>query len=110
MSGSRQQVARQLQRAVGDLTKASLSRMEREMPWFADLPPEHRAWIGTILQAGYNSFITWYREPARRAPALTVEVFGSAPRSFAGVITLQQTVAMVRLSIEVAEADLSRAV
>jgi hypothetical protein len=84
--------------------------MEREMPWFAELPAEHRAWIGMILQAGYNSFIAWYREPGQPAPALTVEVFGSAPRSFAGVITLQQTVAMVRLSIEVAEADLSRAV
>src|SRR4051795_2899939 len=106
----RTQAARQMQRAVGDLTKTSIARMEREMPWFAELPAEHRAGIGMILQAGYNSFITWYREPDRPAPALTVEVFGNAPRSFAGVITLQQTVAMVRLSIEVAEADLSRAV
>ncbi|MDX6326985.1 MAG: hypothetical protein QOK15_3339, partial [Nocardioidaceae bacterium] len=51
-SEPRAQVARQLQRAVGDLTNTSLFRMEREMPWFADLPAEHRAWIGMILQAG----------------------------------------------------------
>jgi len=52
-----------MQRAVGDLTKTSLARMEREMPWFADLPAEQRSWIGMVLQAGYNSFIAWYREP-----------------------------------------------
>ena len=109
-SRTRAQVARQLQRAVGDLTKASLARMEREMPWFGELPAEQRAWIGMVLQAGYNSFITWYRSPDKPAPPLTVEVFGSAPRSFAGVINLQQTVAMIRLSIEVAEAELSEAV
>ena len=107
---SRSQVAKQLQRAVGDLTKASLGRMEREMPWFGELTAEQRAWIGMILQAGYNSFIAWYRTPDKPPPPLSTEVFGSAPRSFAGVITLQQTVAMVRLSIEVAETELARAV
>ena len=106
----RAQVARQMQRAVGDLTKASLARMEQEMPWVRDLAAEHRAWIGMILQAGFNSFIAWYRNPDEPAPALTVEVFGNAPRSFAGVISLQQTVAMIRLGIEVAESDLTAAV
>ena len=94
-----------MQRAVGDLTKTSLARMEREMPWFAELTAEHRAWVGMILQAGFNSFIAWYRQPAA-TPPLTVEVFGNAPRSFAGVVSLQQTVAMVRLGIEVAESEL----
>jgi hypothetical protein len=107
---SRTQIAQQMQRAVGDLTKTSLARMEREMPWFNELSAEHRAWIGMIMQAGYNSFISWFREPSRPNPALAVEVFGTAPRSFAGVITLQQTVAMIRLSIEVAEEDLTQAV
>ncbi len=106
----RTQVARQMQRAVGDLTKACLGRLEREMPWVAELPAEHRAWIGMVLQAGFNSFIAWYRNPEQPAPPLTVEVFGNAPRSFAGVISLQQTVAMIRVSIEVAESDLTRAV
>jgi len=109
-TASRTKVARQLQGAVGDLTKASLARMEREMPWFGELTAEQRAWIGMILQAGYNSFISWYRSAQAPPPPLTTEVFGNAPRSFAGVITLQQTVAMVRLSIEVAEVELARAV
>ena len=107
---SRAQIAQQLQRAVGGLTKSSLGRMEREMPWFEELSAEHRAWIGMILQAGYNSFITWFRQPSKPDPALAAEVFGTAPRSFAGIITLQQTVAMIRLSIDVAEAEISTAV
>jgi hypothetical protein len=107
---ARAQVARQLQRAVGDVTKASLARMEREMPWVNDLPAEHRAGIGMVLQAGYNTFIAWYRDPDRPAPGLTVEVFGNAPRSLTGVVSLQQTVAMIRLSIEVAETELTAAV
>jgi hypothetical protein len=107
---SRTQVARQLQRAVSDLSKTSLARMEREMPWVGELPAEHRAWIGTVLQAGYNTFIAWFRNPDQLTPTLTVEVFGNAPRSLAGVISLQQTVAMIRLSIEVAESDLTQAV
>ncbi len=99
-----------MQGAVGDLTKISLARMEREMTWFAELPAEQRAWIGMVLQAGFTSLVTWYRNPGQPAPPLAAEVFGNAPRSFAGVITLQQTVAMIRLSIEVAETDLGRAV
>ena len=110
-SGStRTEVARQLQRAVGDLTRTSLARMEREMPWFTDLPAEHRSRIGSVLQAGYNLFIDWYCNPGSATPPVAGQVFGTAPRSFAGVITLQQTVAMIRLSIEVAEADLTGAV
>lgn len=107
---SRSQLAQQMSRAVGDLTKSSLTRMEREMPWFAELEAEHRAWIGMVLQAGYNSFISWLREPGRPHPALAAEVFGTAPRSFTGVITLQQTVAMIRLSIDVAEEEISHTV
>jgi hypothetical protein len=107
---TRGRIARQMQSAVGDLTKVSLARMEKEMPWFAGLTAEQRAWIGMILQAGYSSFIGWFKAPSGPPPPLNVEVFGNAPRSFAGVISLQQTVAMVRLSIEVAEQQLAEMV
>lgn len=107
---SRSQVARQMQRAVGEVTKRCLSRMEQEMPWFGELTAEQRAWVSMVLQAGFASFIAWFRSPDRAAPELAVEVFGEAPRSITGVITLQQTVAMVRLSIQVAETELVDAV
>lgn len=106
---SRDQIARRLQKSVGDLTTAALTRMEREMPWFQQLSAENRSWIGLILQAGINAFITWYREPQDDAP-LTAEVFGAAPRALTGVVSLHQTVEMVRLSIEVVEDNLVEAV
>ena len=55
-----------------------------------------------IVQAGINSFVTWYKEPAAATP-ITAEVFGAAPRALTGVVSLHQTVEMVRLTIEVVE-------
>jgi hypothetical protein len=106
---SRAQIADRLQKSVGDLTSAALARMERDMPWFRQLSAENRSWISLIVQAGINSFVAWYRDPAPDSP-LTAEVFGAAPRALTGVVNLHQTVEMVRLSIEVVEDNLVVAV
>jgi hypothetical protein len=106
---SRAQIARRLQRSVGDLTTVALARMERDMSWFRQLTAENRSWISLIVQAGIDSFITWYRDPDEAAP-LTAEVFGAAPRALTGVVSLHQTVEMVRVSIEVVEDNLVDAV
>ncbi len=106
---NRAQIARRLQKSVGDLTTAALSRMERDMPWFRDLSAEDRSWIGLIVQAGINAFVTWYRDQGPDSP-ITAEVFGAAPRALTGVVSLHQTVEMVRLSIEVVEENVADAV
>ncbi|RLV49423.1 PucR family transcriptional regulator [Nocardioides mangrovicus] len=77
--------------------------MDRDMAWFRELDPQERSWIGMIVQAGIKGFVDWYRDPMAGSPELRAEVFGNAPRAFAGQISLQRTVAMVRLSIEVVE-------
>ena len=92
----RAQIARRLHRSVGDLTTAALGRMDRDMPWFRQMPAEDRSWIGLIVQAGINAFVTG-TATARRAPPITAEVFGAAPRALAGVVSLHHTVEMVRL-------------
>jgi sugar diacid utilization regulator len=106
MSGTREErrerSARRLQQAAGTLSTATVARMEREMPWFQRLSAEDRSWIGLIVQAGVNAFVAWYSKPGGSAP-VTAEVFGAAPRALAGVVSLHQTVEMVRLSIEVVE-------
>jgi sugar diacid utilization regulator len=94
-----------MQKALSGLTATALARMERDMPWFRELSAEQRSWVGMVVHAGMRSFIAWYRDP-RTNPALESEVFGPAPRSFAGVVTLQQTVAMIRLTIEVVEENI----
>jgi hypothetical protein len=103
---SRAQIAQRLQRSVGELSTASLARMEHDLPWVTDLTAQDRSLIGMIVQAGIKSFVEWYRDPTRVSP-LRAEVFGAAPRAFAGQITLQQTVELVRLSIEVVEENVA---
>src|SRR4051795_1000441 len=109
LSRERAKIARQLQRSVGLLTTSTVNRMEREMPWFQRLSAEERSWIGLIVQAGIKAFIAWYEEPGEDAP-VTAEVFGAAPRALTGVVSLHQTVELVRLTIEVVEENVVEAV
>jgi hypothetical protein len=83
-----------------------MARMETEMLWFRELSAEDRSWVGMIVQAGIRGFVDWYRHEGDHplgGSALAASVFGAAPRALAGVINLQQTVDLVRLSIEVVE-------
>src|SRR4051795_8026427 len=85
-----------------------MTRMDQEVPWFQALSAEDRAWVATILQAGIRGFVDWYRVADQPAPAgteMVASVFGAAPRALAGVINLQQTVDLVRLTIEVVESN-----
>src|SRR6478609_4045733 len=95
-----------LQSATGALSTTAMARMESDMPWFRELSAEDRSWVGMIVQAGIRGFVDWYRSDSSGADggtALAASVFGAAPRALAGVINLQQTVELVRLSIEVVE-------
>ena len=79
------------------------------MPWFRELSAQDRSWVGLIVQAGIRGFVDWYRQADQSAPdgsGLAAAVFGAAPRALAGVISLQQTVELVRLSIEVVETNI----
>jgi hypothetical protein len=86
-----------------------MGRMETEMPWFPELSAEDRSWVGLIVQAGIRGFVDWYRHEGDHplgGTALAASVFGAAPRALAGIINLQQTVDLVRLSIEVVESNI----
>jgi DNA-binding PucR family transcriptional regulator len=87
-----------------------MARMDDDMPWFAELSAADRSWVGVIVQAGIKSFVDWYadeeRHPELDGTAVAAQVFGAAPRALAGVISLQQTVDLVRLGIEVVETNL----
>ncbi|MGH3473056.1 MAG: PucR family transcriptional regulator [Nocardioidaceae bacterium] len=91
------------------MTQAAVARMDAELPWFRALTAEHRSWIGVIASAGISSFVDWFRDPTSRPP-VTVDVFGNAPRELTGVVTLQQTVEMVRTTIEVVESHVDEVV
>jgi len=85
--------------------------MDQDMAWFRALSAEDRSFVSSIVQAGIRGFVDWYRQAAGDQPApaggeMVASVFGVAPRALAGVINLQQTVDLVRLSIEVVETNI----
>ena len=91
-----------------------MARMETDMPWFRELSADDRSWVGLIVQAGIRGFVDWYRHEGEGldegGTAVAASVFGAAPRALAGVINLQQTVDLVRLSIEVVESNIDTVV
>jgi hypothetical protein len=103
-----------LQRSTGALSTTATARMATAMPWFDELSAEDRSWVGLIVQAGIKGFVDWYADQTARDPddegaggstALAAAVFGAAPRELTGVISLQQTVDLIRLSIDVVESN-----
>lgn len=107
-SEQRRRAAARLLRATGALSTAATARMDASVPWFRELSAEDRSWVGLIVQAGVRGFVEWYGADGGTpgsGPALAGSIFEAAPRTLAGVITLGQTVDLVRLSIEVVESN-----
>ncbi|SRR6056297_131096 len=94
--------AQRLTAASGELATDATIRMESAYPWYRQLSADERAWVGLVAQAGISAFLEWVADP-HEAPRLTADIFGSAPRELARVISLEQTVALVRTTIEVVE-------
>ena len=108
MPPSRRRAAQALRNSSGALSTAATARMSTDLPWFDDLSAEDRSWVGLIVQAGIRGFVEWYdvEVEAQVHDPLDVVVFGAAPRELTGVISLQQTVELVRLSIRVVETNI----
>lgn len=104
---TRTDAARRLQRASGALATAATARMDERLPWFRELPADERAWVSLVAQTGISAFVDWFAHDAPR-PAVSVDVFDTAPRDLARAISLEQTVAMVRCTIELIEEHLPR--
>lgn len=108
MPASRRRAAQALRNSSGALSTAATARMSTDLPWFDDLSAEDRSWVGLIVQAGIRGFVEWYDAEVEALvhDPLDVVVFGAAPRELTGVISLQQTVELVRLSIRVVETNI----
>ncbi len=91
-----------IKKSTGELTTAATQRMEAELPWYRELGAQERSWVGLVAQAGITAFVDWYRNPDQVAE-ITAGVFGAAPRELARVISLEQTVSLVRTTINVVE-------
>ena len=94
--------AERLQNATGALATAATAAMEEKLPWFGQLSAQDRSWIGLVAQSGITAFVDWFRDPEAHS-SMPTRMFGSAPREFTRVISLHQTVDLVRTTIEMIE-------
>ncbi|MFW6599363.1 PucR family transcriptional regulator [Propionibacteriaceae bacterium Y2011] len=103
---TRSAIAKRLASTTGAMTTAAVAEMERRHRWFSELDAEHRSWISLVAQGGIDGFVTWFRDPESVGPSAAV--FGRAPRELARRVTLQQTVELVRTTIDVVESQISQ--
>lgn len=92
------------------LSKVTLQRIETKLPWFRQMNNADRGWVVVLANSGISSFIDWYKNPA--APLKVIaDIFSSAPRELVRAVSLQQTLQLLRVVVEVVEervTDLAR--
>ena len=91
-----------LRRISGDLATATIQRLEESLPWYAEMPPARRSAVGLVAQAGITSFIQWYDDPGS-TPWIASDIFAAAPRELLRSVSLQQTLQLIRATVEVTE-------
>ena len=99
---------RRIERNAGALASASVARMDETLPWFRALPADQRSWVMLVAQAGVRSLVEWLRADGAEEDStqeISDEVFAAAPRALTSSITLTQTVALIKVTIDVAESQ-----
>ena len=86
----------------GELSTATLKRLEDTLPWYGEMPPGRRSAVGLVAQAGITSFISWFEDP-KSTPWIAADVFGAAPRELLRSVSLTQTLQLIRITVEVVE-------
>jgi hypothetical protein len=101
---------RRIDRHTGALASTAVARMEETLPWFRALPADQRSWVMLVAQAGVHSLVEWLRSGgtiAESTQEISDEVFAAAPRALARSITLTQAVQLIKVTIDVAESQVS---
>jgi hypothetical protein len=99
---TREQTLAWLRTLSGELSTATLKRLDDTLPWYRDMPPGRRSAVGLVAQAGITSFIAWFEDPTS-TPWIAADVFGAAPRELLRSVSLQQTLQLIRVTVEVVE-------
>jgi hypothetical protein len=91
-----------LRRISGDLATVTIKRLEDTLPWYAEMPPARRSAVGLVAQAGITAFIQCYEDPTS-TPWIAADIFAAAPRELLRSVSLQQTLQLIRVTVEVTE-------
>jgi hypothetical protein len=100
---TKEQTLAWLRRISGELSTETLKRLDDTLPWYGEMPPGRRSAVGLVAQAGITSFISWFEDPDS-TPWIAADVFGAAPRELLRSVSLQQTLQLIRTTVEVVEA------
>lgn len=87
---------------TGDLSSTVMRRMEQTLPWFAEMPPGRRSAVGMVAQTGITAIVNWFEEGSG-STWVARDVFDSAPRELLRSVSLQQTLQLVQVVVEVFE-------
>lgn len=101
-SGELAATLQRVERAAGALATASVARMDEVLPWFRQVPADQRAWVMLVAQAGVRSLVDWLHHTGTDQE-VSDEVFDAAPRAMAHSLNLQQTVQLIKVTIDVVE-------
>lgn len=87
---------------AGELNSETLRKLEETLAWYREMPAARRASVGVVAQSGISSFLAWYDNP-KSQPWVAADVFGVAPRELLRSISLQQTLQLIRVVVQVVE-------
>jgi hypothetical protein len=102
MPKTKEQTLAWLRTISGELSTATIKKLDATLPWYGDMPPGRRSAVGLVAQQGIKSFIQWYDDPTTTT-WIAADVFGSAPRELLRSVSLQQTLQLIRVVVEVVE-------
>lgn len=101
-AASKAETLKWLRTISGELSSLTVKRLEETLPWYREMPPGRRSAVGLVAQNGISSFISWFDDPTT-TPWIASDVFGGAPRELLRSVTLQQTLQLIRCTVEVVE-------
>ena len=102
MARTKQATLDWLKSISGELATTTLKRLDDLLPWYRSMPASRRSSVGLVAQAGITSFVSWYKDP-KSQPWIAADVFGVAPRELLRSISLQETLQLIRVVVQVVE-------
>jgi len=91
-----------LKSIAGELATVTLGRLDELLPWYRVMPAARRSSVGLVAQTGISSFLAWYQNPESQ-PWVAADVFSTAPRELLRSISLQETLQLIRVVVQVVE-------
>ena len=105
-SMTKKQTLSWLRNISGEMATTTLATLDHTLPWYRDMPPSRRSAVGMVAQTGISSFISWFEDPTS-TPWIASDVFGVAPRELLRSVSLQQTLQLIKVTVEVVEQHLN---